>query len=250
MHRGSCVDLTDDSFSTAVDFPERTGMRELSNSCIASMFPDVAHVHCVTLVGGSGREYMLYPRERASIAAATPARQQEFARGRHAARIALSQAGLDAGEIPVVSETGAPEWPAGVIGSISHVDVHVAAVVARESEACVGLGIDLVHVNRDPLEVASQFMSHEELAVTHAQKNASEWACVVLACKEASFKAISRLMRETIPRLEDIRITMDPGRRTFRLVTPVAPEHPNMAASGCWAIHDDWVISTAIVSRR
>ena len=58
--------------------------------------------------------------EQASIAPMAPARLAEFAQGRMHARIALARFGLADASIPMGSKR-APLWPAGFVGSISHV---------------------------------------------------------------------------------------------------------------------------------
>ncbi|EBA06348.1 4'-phosphopantetheinyl transferase superfamily protein [Sagittula stellata] len=84
---------------------------------------------------------VLSASEAASVARAVPARRQEFAAGRLAARRAL--AGLRPDDRPTDLPAGPdrlPLWPAGLTGSISHAAGLAVAAVARSP---VRLGIDL-----------------------------------------------------------------------------------------------------------
>lgn len=82
-----------------------------------------------------------HPTEEQSINGAGSRRKEEFRVGRHLARQALAAFGLQ-NETLERLVWGAPQWPAGVVGSISHHERHAVAVVAKRSFVA-GLGIDL-----------------------------------------------------------------------------------------------------------
>jgi hypothetical protein len=63
--------------------------------------------------------YPLYPGEEAVIAHTVDNRRREFATGRACARTALAQLGVPGAAI-LPGARGAPQWPAGVMGSITH----------------------------------------------------------------------------------------------------------------------------------
>src|SRR3954464_5056026 len=82
----------------------------------------------------------LYPVEAAAVRGAVAARVAEFAAGRVAARRALKSLGVSS----VALRVGArrmPEWPPGVVGSITHCAGLAAATVGRAQEWWA-LGID------------------------------------------------------------------------------------------------------------
>ncbi|MBO0810344.1 MAG: 4'-phosphopantetheinyl transferase superfamily protein, partial [Actinobacteria bacterium] len=89
---------------------------------------------------GGGRGEVLFPGEQAAVARAVDRRRQEFAAGRACARAALAGLGLPPAPI-LCGERGAPQWPAGVAGSITHCDGYRAAAVARTSDLA-SLGVD------------------------------------------------------------------------------------------------------------
>lgn len=84
----------------------------------------------------------LYVLERKACDGAVVTRQRDFTRGRKAAHAALEQLGVQASDGVGVSASKAPLWPSGVVGSISHCDAAVAAVVARAKQLR-GIGLDV-----------------------------------------------------------------------------------------------------------
>jgi enterobactin synthetase component D len=71
---------------------------------------------------------------------AAPRRLATFAAGRYCATRAAADVGATAAEL-AVGEDGAPMWPAGITGCISHADAFAASLVASHPEA-VSIGID------------------------------------------------------------------------------------------------------------
>src|ERR1700690_841941 len=82
----------------------------------------------------------LFPEEEALLAKAVDKRRREFTTARACARAALSKLGVPA--VPIVPGfRGAPQWPAGVVGSITHCDGYRACAVAHENDI-VTIGLD------------------------------------------------------------------------------------------------------------
>lgn len=78
--------------------------------------------------------------ESDAVATALPGRRAEFVTGRVLGRRALAALGVRCGSIPV-ARSGAPAWPAGIVGSITHcVGLRACAVGRRDAHA--GIGID------------------------------------------------------------------------------------------------------------
>ncbi|MFF6778813.1 4'-phosphopantetheinyl transferase [Streptomyces sp. NPDC012637] len=82
----------------------------------------------------------LHPEEAALIAKAVDTRRREFTTARWCARQALAGLGAPAAAL-LPGPHGAPVWPEGVLGSITHCAGFRAAVAAR-SPAVAALGID------------------------------------------------------------------------------------------------------------
>ena len=68
----------------------------------------------------------LYPEERALVAGAVAKRVNEFTAVRHCARRAMAALGLPPAPV-VPDERGAPRWPDGVVGAMTHCDGYRAA---------------------------------------------------------------------------------------------------------------------------
>ena len=86
-------------------------------------------------------EDQLHPEEELLVVRAVSRRRREFATGRSCARSALASLGVR--DYPVTSHPGgAPRWPKGFVGSISHCDGYCASAVASE-ETIRTIGIDV-----------------------------------------------------------------------------------------------------------
>lgn len=79
--------------------------------------------------------------ERDAIAMALPERRAEFVTGRVLGRQALAVLGIQWVPIPV-ARSGAPVWPAGIVGTITHSAGLRACAVGRCDEHA-GIGIDV-----------------------------------------------------------------------------------------------------------
>ena len=121
-------------------------------------------------------------------------RRAEFLAGRIAAADAISRlCGL--WHTPGISGSGAPVWPQGLIGSISHSINYVVAVVRRGEQKNVGIGIDLegiITADQVDLLVNTVLLPDE---IEKFVANKSVWAMrinctLIFSLKESLFKAL------------------------------------------------------------
>jgi 4'-phosphopantetheinyl transferase EntD len=97
----------------------------------------------VTEVRGDVADATLFAEEKEVISGAVEKRRREFRTGRACARSALAGLGLRPQAIPS-GPRGAPQWPAGVVGSITHCAGYRAAAVARATDfATIGIDAEL-----------------------------------------------------------------------------------------------------------
>ncbi len=82
----------------------------------------------------------LYPEEAAVVAQAVDKRRREFAAVRVCARRAMEKLGVPAQPL-VPGDRGAPRWPEGLAGSMTHCDGYCAAALVRATDLA-SLGID------------------------------------------------------------------------------------------------------------
>lgn len=119
-----------------------------------------------------------------------PKRQREFLCGRIAARRALSRLGMPVDALPV-GEARLPQWPAAVVGSITHDDHWCLALVARRTD-WGGLGVDLEPDAPLETELMERITTPSERAFIDDQPPATRggWLRRHFSAKEASYKAV------------------------------------------------------------
>jgi 4'-phosphopantetheinyl transferase EntD len=150
---------------------------------IAGIVPSSARVAVAT---SQHRGRPIGPGESRLVARATASRMSSFAVGRACARDALTQLGRPPAEI-LADERGAPQWPDGVVGSITHTRGFIAAAVA-ESSALQMLGIDAERVDDVGPDVAETVATVAERRDTSAELGADATA-LIFSAKESVYKA-------------------------------------------------------------
>jgi 4'-phosphopantetheinyl transferase EntD len=140
---------------------------------------------------GTADPTMLLPEEAAACGTFRAARLEEFTGGRLCARRALSEFGLGAFAVRRnVDRT--PQWPAGIVGSITHTIGFCGAVVGS-CERFAGLGIDAEIVARVTPDVWTQTLTREDITrisgLSPAERERA--AAVIFSAKEAFYKCIS-----------------------------------------------------------
>jgi len=161
----------------------------------------------------------LYAEEAAAVSRAVPKRRQEYATVRLCAREALAAIGVP--PVPLVpGERGAPAWPAGVVGSMTHCAGYRAAAVARAADVAA-LGVDAEPDLPLPDGVRDLVASADELAALPAAGGPC-WERLLFCAKEALYKAWFPLTRRWLDFTEaEVRIAPD-GTFTARVTVPGA----------------------------
>ncbi|KHL08994.1 4'-phosphopantetheinyl transferase EntD [Mumia flava] len=198
----------------------------------------------------------LFPEERPAVARAVGSRRSEFATGRACARSALAQLGVPPIPLPQ-GERGAPSWPEGVTGSITHCVGYRAAAAARSSQIAA-LGIDAEPDQPLPEGVLSIVSSPTERDRLDTLPSGIHWDRLLFSAKEAIYKAWFTLTRCYLDFGEaDLALRLDPGDRlvsgTFlgRLLVPGPVLHGQTVKEfrGTWRADSDLLL-TAVVVRR
>ncbi|QGX99507.1 4'-phosphopantetheinyl transferase superfamily protein [Roseovarius faecimaris] len=131
----------------------------------------------------------LDPREAACMPRAVDTRLREFAAGRRAARRAMAALGL--APQPILHRTDrSPDWPAGVTGSITHIQSLAIAAVARDADH-LAIGIDLEEGGDLPADLWPEICTPAELAWLSVQPepHRGRLARLIFSAKEAAYKA-------------------------------------------------------------
>lgn len=196
---------------------------------------------------------VLFPQERAAIARASESRRREFATARACARTAMTRLGLpEAAVLP--GPRGAPQWPEGVTGSITHCAGYRAAAVALTRDV-VSLGVDA-----EPNEALPDHGMLELIALGEERVRLGElaagipgicWDRLLFSAKESVYKTWFPLARRWLG-FESADIVIDPQEGTFtaRLLVPgpLVGGTPLTMLNGRWLADHGLLVTAAVVS--
>jgi 4'-phosphopantetheinyl transferase EntD len=194
----------------------------------------------------------LFPDEQAIIAKAPQRRQREFATARGCARAALARLGQPPAAI-LPDRSGAPQWPAGVTGSITHCRGYRAAAVALTRHA-VSLGVDAEpnQALRDAgmLDIIARDDERARLAELAATVPGVCWDRLLFCAKEAVYKAWYPLARCWLDfESADVVIGAQDGTFTARLLVPGPPVAgpPLTGLRGRWLASRGLLLAAVVV---
>ncbi|MGI5158287.1 4'-phosphopantetheinyl transferase family protein [Microbispora sp. CA-102843] len=198
---------------------------------------------------GDVPEETLFPEERPLIARAIDRRRREFVTGRHCARLALARIGVAPAPIPR-GERGAPVWPGGTVGSITHCSGYRAAAVASTDDARA-IGIDAEPHEPLPEEVLSMIASPEEIAGLRALGDADGEVCwdrILFSAKESIYKVWFPLTGRWLD-FSEAAVVIEPSG-TFRARLLVSdPAMGTRALSGRWLASDGHIATSIALPR-
>jgi 4'-phosphopantetheinyl transferase EntD len=156
----------------------------------------------------------VFPGEWEYVERAVDGRRREFVTARRCAREALARLGYPPAPIPR-GPRREPQWPAGVVGSITHCAGYRAAVVAR-AEDMASAGIDAEPHEPLPAGVGAIVTSEEERAMLARLPGepSVHWDRLLFSAKESIFKAWYPLTRRELD-FDEAQLHIDPRTRTF-----------------------------------
>lgn len=184
-------------------------------------------------------EAPLFPAEELGLRFAVEKRRREFTTGRACAREALAGLGWPGAVVPV-GASGAPRWPAGVVGSITHCAGYRAAAVGRAADFDA-IGIDAEPNLRLPqgvLEAIALPLERERVGWLLREAPGPCWDRLLFSVKEAVYKAWYPLTGTKLD-FEDAEVGFAAagGRFLVRLRAPhLSPRGEAPRLSGCWAV--------------
>jgi 4'-phosphopantetheinyl transferase EntD len=192
----------------------------------------------------------LLPEEAAQALRMGDARRREFALGRACARRALARLGIPGAPLLRGPER-APQWPSGVIGSLTHTDGYCAVAVARAG-ALLALGID-AESSALSERAARRVLDARERALLAALPSppAQGFATVAFSAKESVYKAMYPLCGRRLV-FGDAAIEIDARASAFRVTLRAGGEGalpPGARIEGRYALTPSRVV-TAVVVRR
>ncbi|HWF00694.1 MAG TPA: 4'-phosphopantetheinyl transferase superfamily protein [Caulobacteraceae bacterium] len=162
------------------------------------------------------------PEEESGLEHAGERRLSEFRAGRAAARAALEQLGargLDHDANLPRRASGAPDWPPGIVGSISHCDDLAVAIVARTS-SMAQLGFDIEDAAPLDADLVDRVCRPDELTGNRSLATAGvDEAKLAFVAKEAWYKAVCSLGGEILD-FRDVAIRLKPQEWSFEIEAP------------------------------
>lgn len=202
------------------------------------------------LAGGGLGGATLYPEEQALVTRAVPKRVREFTLVRACARRAMEKLGVPPQPV-LPGERGAPQWPAGLVGSMTHCEGYCAAALVRATDLA-SIGIDaephqpLPEGVLDSVALSTEREHLRELAEggPGAHGIPVHWDRLLFSAKESVYKAWFPLTGKWLDFSEaDIAFTAAPGAHpygTFRarllVPGPVVDGHELGYFDGRWTV--------------
>lgn len=189
-------------------------------------------------------EDALLPAERAIVASAVAKRRREFSTGRLLARRLLAEFDHH-GFALLRAEDRVPEWPDGLVGSISHADELCAAAVGRSSEFA-GIGVDIEPDEAVDPEIERVVCRDPERAWVRegGDEELGRRVRVVFSVKEAVYKAFYPRTREFWS-FQDVLVEIDLDAGRYRATLPASASLRQV--SGRVALREGWIFSALAV---
>ncbi|MEW2115543.1 4'-phosphopantetheinyl transferase superfamily protein [Streptomyces sp. NPDC005474] len=195
----------------------------------------------------------LFPEEEAALGDAVDKRRREYTTVRACARRALAELGLDPAPV-VPGHRGAPQWPDGVVGSMTHCAGYRAAAVARAADI-VAVGIDAEPHQPLPegvLEVVARPEERSWIAGVDSGGGVC-WDRLLFGAKEAVFKVWYPLTGRELD-FEEATITfhpreLTPGHATGRFAARLLVPGPRRLTelSGRWMVGDGLSLAAIVI---
>ncbi|HEY6551294.1 MAG TPA: 4'-phosphopantetheinyl transferase superfamily protein [Solirubrobacterales bacterium] len=196
----------------------------------------------------------LFAEEERALGQAVAKRRREFTTARACARAALDQLGEPPRAIPVGSR-GAPAWPGGIVGSITHCDGYRACAVARSADIAT-IGVDAEPNAPLPAELLGDIAFPREqaqLAALALEEPGVSWDRLLFSAKESVYKAWFPLAEAWLG-FEDAALSIDRSAGTFsaRLLVrgPKLAGREITGFSGRWLVRDRLVLTAIAVPAR
>lgn len=193
----------------------------------------------------------LFPEEELVVSRAVDKRRLEFTTARWCARNALARLGV--GPVPILpGERGAPQWPAGIVGSMTH--------CLGYRGAAVGWGRDVASIGIDA-EPNEPLPDGVVTAVTGASERSRlgnwlrarpdvHWGRLIFSAKESVYKAWYPLTGRWLD-FHEADIIADPVTGVFRanLLVPGFSLEGRMvtAFEGRWKVERGLIVTTVTI---
>jgi 4'-phosphopantetheinyl transferase EntD len=172
----------------------------------------------------------------------SPKRLVDFSTGRYCATKALEQMGIKDVIIPIGDERE-PIWPEGIVGSISHCDTLVGAIVAYKTDH-ISLGLDIEEVGRVTPDLWDLVFTENEKVYLRSLtgRKLEEHSTAIFSIKEAFYKFQHPLTKTFLDFL-DVEVSLPTFEQIIVLVESVSQESLIRKNKADWFVEKDCIIS-------
>ncbi|WP_320779652.1 4'-phosphopantetheinyl transferase family protein [Streptomyces sp. CRN 30] len=193
---------------------------------------------------------VLFPAEEALMTRAVAKRRREFTAVRGCARRAMEKLGVPAQAV-LPGERGAPVWPAGLTGSMTHCEGYCAAALVRVGDLA-SLGIDaephapLPEGVQDAIALPAEQVRLRRLA---ADRPGVHWDRLLFSAKESVYKAWFPLTGKWLDFSEaDIDVSAAPGARTGTFHAQLLVPGPVVDGRRVASFDGRWIVRRGLVA--
>ena len=174
-------------------------------------------------------------------------RLSDFSIGRYCAIKALEQLGIQDATIPIGTDR-APIWPEGIVGSISHCDTLVGAIVAKKSEY-ISLGLDIEEIGRVTPDLFDLVFTEKEKSYlsSFTGRKLEEQSTLIFSVKEAFYK-FQHPITKTFLDFLDVELDLFSLDKIFVLSTDISKDSIIRFNYISYQIKDNHIIAIIINS--
>lgn len=195
---------------------------------------------------------VLFPAEEALIARAVAKRRREFTTARHCARQAMAKLGVSPTAI-LRGERGAPLWPEGITGSLTHTAGYRAAALARIDDVAA-VGIDAEPHAELPdgvLEAISLPAERQWIASRNRSAPHLCWDRLLFCAKESVYKAWFPVAGRWLG-FDDATVEVGDGTFTARFLVagPRVGDRVLDAFTGRWTVRNGLILAAVTLDAR
>ncbi len=202
------------------------------------------HGHCVVLRFGERFDwsYLLTEGETQFASTLHERRRVSFIAGRAALRLALRDAGCEAGDL-LPTERGGPQVPTGFVGSISHKDALAVGLAEVAGGQTCGVDLELERVTRP--DISRHVLTDDELEADSRLPDDERLRTLLLrfSIKEAIYKAIDPFLGRYVGFKEVRANPQASGCTAIEMRLPAS--EPQLIVEARWERFGDAVLATA-----
>ena len=198
------------------------------------------------------REFPLHPQERHCVESAAPKRMREFSAGRHCARSALREVGIE--NFPLlIGADRSPCWPPTIVGSITHAGGYCGVALGARAKF-VGIGIDAEVVTdvgktlgREYSDSWTQIFTIEEMEWLNClpQSERVGMLAVMFSAKEAFYKCQYSVTRQV---MDFNAATVRPDCQCFVIEPRDPPLRNRRQYQGRFALWGEFALATLVMT--